>query len=125
MKFFNENTHELARKNRNYREVLFTDDKSQLVMMSITPGDEIPKEIHKADQIFLIIDGTGKAILDGIDTALSAGHTLIIPMGTTHTIINTGSSDLKLITIYTPPQHAPRTIHKTKADAEKEENAGY
>lgn len=116
MKFFNENTAELARQNSNYRKVLFTDDKSQLVLMSLPAGTEIPKEIHKADQIIMIIEGSGQAILDGTATPFSKGHTLIVPMGTTHTIMNTGSSDLKLISVYTPPQHAPGTIHKTQAD---------
>ncbi len=123
MKFFNENTAELARQNTNYRKVLFTDDKSQLVIMSIPAGTEIPSEIHKADQIITIVEGTGQALLDGRTTSFSHGHTLIVPMGTTHTLMNTGNSDLKLISVYTPPQHAPGTIHKTQAD-EHEEEAG-
>ncbi len=124
MKFFNENTTQLARQNTNYRKVLFTDDKTQFVLMSIPAGEEIPKEIHKADQIILIVEGSGQAILNGTTTQFSAGHTLIIPLGTTHTIMNTGSSDLKLVTIYAPPQHAPGTIDKTKADEERREKAG-
>lgn len=116
MKFFNENTTQLALENTYYRKVLFTDDKSQLVLMSIPAGEEIPEETHQADQVISIVDGSGKAVLNGTSTPLAAGHTLIIPLGTTHTIKNIGPTPLKLISIYTPPQHKPGTLHKTQAD---------
>lgn len=116
MKFFNENCAELARKNTDYRKVLYTTDKSQLVLMSIPAGTEIPKEIHTVDQILIFVEGSGEAALNGTTTAFSQEYTLIIPAGTTHTIKNTGSSDLKLYTFYTPPHHAPGTVHKTQGD---------
>jgi mannose-6-phosphate isomerase-like protein (cupin superfamily) len=116
MKFFNDNAIQLARENTYYRKVLFTDDKSQLVLMCLQANQEIPEEVHQADQIIIIVEGVGKAILNGVSSELFEGHILVIPLGTTHAICNTGSSTLKIITIYTPPQHKPGTIHKTKED---------
>jgi len=116
MDFFNANTTRLAQENNYYRAVLFTDEKSQLVLMSIPPHENIPEEVHAADQIILIVEGSGQAILNGTQSPFEAGHTIIIPLGTKHIIQNTYSTPLKLITIYTPPQHKPGTVHKTRAD---------
>ncbi len=118
MKFFNKNTAKLAQENTDYRKVLFTTEKSQLVLMAIPAGDEIPQEIHDVDQILIFVEGSGEAVFSGTTTTFFAGYTLIIPSGTTHTIKNTGTSSLKLYTFYTPPHHAPGTLHKTQADEE-------
>lgn len=102
--------------NDNFRKVLFTAPHSQLVVMSIE--DEIGMEVHPDNDQFIRIEkGTGKAILDGEESELKDGSAVVIPAGTDHNIVNTGSDPLKLYTIYSPAHHPDGTIHKTKADA--------
>jgi mannose-6-phosphate isomerase-like protein (cupin superfamily) len=106
-------------KNKYFREVLFTAPHSQLVVMSLKPGEDIGLETHPdTDQFFRVEEGKGKAILDGQEYKLEDGSALVIPAGTEHNVINTSSKKaLKLYTIYTPPEHPDGTIHKTKAEA--------
>ncbi len=106
-------------ENKYFREVLFTAPHSQLVLMSIVPGDDIGMETHKnVDQFFRIEKGIGKAVLDGKEYDLEDGSAVVIPAGTEHNIINKSQSEpLKVYTIYSPPNHPDGTIHKTKAEA--------
>lgn len=103
-------------ENGFYRKVLFTAKNSQLVVMSLKPGEEIGEEVHELDQFIRIEHGTGKAVLDGKEFALSDGFAVVIPEGTRHNVINTGEKDMKLYSVYSPPEHPPETVHKTKAD---------
>jgi mannose-6-phosphate isomerase-like protein (cupin superfamily) len=105
--------------NRHFREVLFTGPHSQLVVMSLGPGEEIGLETHDdVDQFIRVEGGRGTAILDGEEHALEDGSAVVIPAGTEHNVVNRSKTDpLKLYTIYSPPEHPPGTIHKTKADA--------
>lgn len=106
-------------ENNYFREVLYTGPHSQLVLMSIAPGDDIGMEIHKnVDQFFRIESGVGRAVLDGKEYDLEDGSAVVIPAGTEHNIINGSQSEpLKVYTIYSPPNHPDGTIHKTKAEA--------
>ena len=110
-------------ENENFREVLFTASHSQLVVMSLRPGEEIGLETHdEIDQFIRIEAGTGKALLNGEEKALADGSAVVIPAGTEHNVINTSQSEaLKLYTIYSPPEHPDRTVHKTKAEADEYE----
>ena len=110
-------------ENDNFREVLFTAAHSQLVVMTLQPGEEIGKETHEdRDQFIRVEAGQGKAILDGEERELSDGSAVVIPGGTEHNIINTSSSEpLRLYTIYSPPEHPDGTIHKNKAEADEYE----
>ena len=110
-----------AVENENFRKVLNTTDKSQLVVMSLLPHEDIGEEVHKVDQFIRIEEGKGKAILNGEEFDIEDGFAVVIPAGTRHNIINTEDGPMKLYTIYTPPEHAPDTIHKTKAEAEAAE----
>ncbi len=121
MHYFNEDCFTRAQENTLYLDVLFTTQLSQVVLMCIAQNDEIPKEVHEGDQIFVIVEGEGKAILNGNETSLSKNSVLVIPAGTGHTIKNTGAGDLKLFTIYTPPHHKPGTRHATRADEKDHE----
>lgn len=107
-----------TRENKNFREVLFTGQLIQLVVMSLKPGEEIGLETYlDTDQFIGVEDGNGKAILDGLEYELRAGLAIIIPTGTEYNIINTSTTQaLKLSTVYIPPDHAEGTIHKTKAE---------
>ena len=107
-------------ENENFRKVLNTTDKSQLVVMSLLPGEEIGMEVHgDIDQFIRIEQGEAKAILDGEESALEDDFAVVIPAGTEHNIVNTSETEtLKLYTIYTPPEHPDGTVHKDKAEAD-------
>jgi mannose-6-phosphate isomerase-like protein (cupin superfamily) len=108
-----------ARANSNFRAVLATGPNTQIVVMSIPPGGEIGLETHgHLDQVLAFVDGVGSARIGDEESAVSAGHLVQVPAGTQHNIVNTGTVDLRLYTVYAPPQHAPGTIHRTKADAD-------
>ncbi len=104
----------LAKDNQNFREVLFTGDHSQLVLMSLGPGEEIGLEVHEVDQLFYAVNGEGKAILDGAEHAFEKGVVVCVPAGVQHNFVNGGDEPLKLFTVYAPPQHAPGTIERVK-----------
>jgi len=111
-----------------FREVLATTNNQQLVVMSIKPNDDIPKEIHpKNDQFIRIEKGDGQAIIgeDGKEKHdLKDGSIIMIPAGTWHRIINTSSvNDLKLYTIYSPPHHPLGTVNVLKPKEDVVEKA--
>jgi len=112
---------EVARGHDVFRAVLFTGEHSQLVVMSLRPGEDIGDEVHDVDQLFYFVEGTGETVLDGRSSVLEKGQVLVVPSGTRHNIRNNGLGPMKLLTIYAPPQHAAGTIHRTKAEAMAEE----
>lgn len=118
MKGYVSNIEQLSLENENFRKVLYTDKKSQLVLMSLLAGEEIGEEVHDVDQFLRVEKGTGTAILSDISHDLADGSVIIVPAGTKHNVINTSSESMKLYTLYMPPHHKDGTIHKTKADAE-------
>jgi mannose-6-phosphate isomerase-like protein (cupin superfamily) len=111
--------------NDNFRKVLVTGKNLQLVVMSLKPEEDIGNEVHEnVDQFFRIDSGEGKVVIEEKDEyPVKDGSSIIIKAGTYHNIINTSKTeDLKLYTIYSPPNHPEGTIHKTKEDAMKEED---
>ena len=121
MKGFIKNIEDIAVKNKDFRQVLYTAKNCQLVIMALKPKEEIGMEVHKLDQFFRVEEGTGEAVLDGVHKKISAGFALLIPAGTNHNIINTGSVPMKLYTIYSPPNHQDGVVHHTRAEAEKDD----
>jgi mannose-6-phosphate isomerase-like protein (cupin superfamily) len=121
MKGFVQDIEGLAVKNDEFRRVLYTAKHCQLVVMALKPKEEIGAEVHKLDQFFRVEEGSGEAILDGVRTAIRAGFAVVVPAGTNHNIINTGSAPLKLYTIYSPPNHRDGVVHHTRADAESDD----
>lgn len=113
------NIEEQTLANNYFRQVLYTGQHSQLVLMCLQPNEEIGEEIHEiVDQFIRIEEGKGKAILSGEEHKLVGGTAIIIPAGTKHNIINTSSDKkLKLYTVYSPAHHKDKTTHKTKAEA--------
>ncbi len=107
-----------ARENSNFRKVLYTAKNSQLVVMSLNPGEDIGMEVHQLDQFIRVETGTGKAILDGVEHDLTDGFAVVVPAGTEHNIINSSGGTMKLYTVYSPPNHRDGVIHATKAHAE-------
>ena len=118
MKGFIKNIEDIAVKNKDFRQVLYTAKNSQLVIMALKPKEEIGMEVHKLDQFFRVEEGSGEAVLDGVRTLISAGFAVLVPAGTNHNIINTGSVPLKLYTLYAPPNHRDGVVHHTRAEAE-------
>jgi mannose-6-phosphate isomerase-like protein (cupin superfamily) len=112
-----------ALENTNFRQVLYTSEFSQLVLMSIAPGGEIGAETHPAnDQFFRVEGGEGKCFIDGAEYNLRDGDAVIVPRGARHNVINTSeTAALKVYTIYSPPHHQDGIVRKTKKDAEANE----
>jgi mannose-6-phosphate isomerase-like protein (cupin superfamily) len=118
MKGYLQNIEKIAIENHYFRQVLYTANHCQLVVMALKPGEEIGTEVHKLDQFFRVEAGTGEAVLDGVRTPIQPGLAIVIPAGTKHNIINTGSIQMSLYTIYSPPNHRDGVIHHTRADAQ-------
>lgn len=127
MPLFIDNIEELTLGNNNFRQVLSTNGYSQLVIMSLKPGEDIGLEIHNdVDQFFRIDSGEGKVIANGQEYAISDGFAVVIPAGTEHNIVNTSETeDLKLYTVYSPANHPDGTIHVTKAEADEYEKSHH
>lgn len=122
MKGYVENIEALTLENTDFRRVLYTAKSSQLVLMSIPPGEEIGEETHDLDQFLRIEAGTGKAILDGIEHEIADGTAIVVPAGTKHNVINTAEDEpLQLYSVYSPPEHKDGVVHVTKEDAEANE----
>lgn len=120
---FNENILELAEANTWFRKVLATGPNTQVVVMSLPPGGEIGMETHPdVDQVLVFVSGEGAAILDGERSKVGPGSLVQVPAGTRHNFVNTGLNDLRLYTVYAPPEHKPGTIHRTKADADADKS---
>ena len=117
---------EIAKENTNYRKEIATVTDSQVVVMSIGPGDDVGEEVHHdVDQTLLFVGGTGKAVLNGEESSIEMGTMAVVPRGTRHNFINTGEGDLKIVTVYAPPHHKVGTVHATKAEAEADEEDHY
>ena len=120
---YNQDVSKLAKENENFRQVLFTTELSQLVLMSVAPGDDIGEETHEdTDQILSFVVGSGEAVIEGESRPVAAGSVVVVPAGTRHNFINQGGEPLKLYTIYVPPNHKDGTVHRTKQDALKDPN---
>lgn len=118
MKGYVINIGKTAEENNNFRKVLYTARYSQLVVMSLRPGEDIGEEVHDLDQFLRVEHGEGKAVLNGVEYLLQSGSAIMVPAGTNHNIINTAPDKaMKLYTIYSPPNHRNGVIHNSKEDA--------
>lgn len=108
-----------AEDNSLFREVVYTGEKSQLVVMNIPVGGEIGEEVHAhVEQSLFFLSGKGTSVLDGKEQQVGAGDVLIVTPGTRHNVINSGTDPLKVYTVYAPANHIDGRVHKTKADAD-------
>jgi mannose-6-phosphate isomerase-like protein (cupin superfamily) len=123
MKGFKTNIERETLKNRNFRKVLYTGKNSQLVLMSLRPKEEIGLETHPENDQFLRFEGgTGRVIVDDSKYTVKDGDAVVIPAGAKHNVVNTSATEeLKIYTIYSPPHHKDGTIHKTKEQAEQDD----
>jgi mannose-6-phosphate isomerase-like protein (cupin superfamily) len=116
-----DNIEDVTKNNEDFRRVLYTSNYTQLVVMSLQPGEEIGEEVHGLDQFIRIEDGEGKVVLNQTqEHHVEDDYAVVIPAGVPHNVINTGDEPLKLYSLYSPPEHKHGTVHATKADEEEE-----
>lgn len=116
-----ENILNQAKRNDTFRRVLTTGDHTQVVLMSIPPKGEIGEEVHPDnDQVLLLVEGAGTAVLDGDEKPFEPGDLVLVPAGTLHNFI-AEEDGMQIVTTYSPPQHPEDTVHATKADADAAE----
>ena len=114
---------QMARENDDFRRVVMTGDKMQVVLMAIPQGGDIGAETHDGhDQVLVFVQGSGKAIIGDRETPISDGPLSFVPSDGHHNFINDGEGPLKLYTMYAPPEHAPGSAHATKADADEDDH---
>jgi len=119
MKGYAINLEQETKKNTDFRRVLYTGKHSQLVLMSIGPGEEIGEETHDdTDQFFRFEGGEGKVIIDGVEHRVKDGNGIIVPAGARHNVVNSSKrANLRLYTIYAPPEHQDGVVRHTKSEA--------
>ena len=113
-----------AEKSPDFRRVLWTGEHTQLVIMTIPPGGEIGEEVHDVDQILTFVSGIAEAKVGGQTKKVSQGDLVVVPAGKKHNFVNAGPNPLVLYTVYGPPEHADKAVHKTKEEADKLEEEG-
>lgn len=111
-----------ARENTAFRREVTTGEHQQVVVMTIPIGGEIGEEVHPGtDQLLVILDGRGEALLGGVTSTLVRGDVVFVPAGVRHNFLNSGDGPMRLVSVYAPPEHAPGTVHLTKAEADADE----
>ena len=119
MKGFVDNIGRLTEGNGDFRRVLYTGQHLQLVLMTLAPGEEIGSEVHEdRDQFFRVEEGDGEITIDGTTHRVTDDSGMVVPAGARHNVRSVGSTPLRLYTLYGPPEHRDRTVHRTKAEAE-------
>jgi mannose-6-phosphate isomerase-like protein (cupin superfamily) len=105
--------------NETFRTVLYTGEHLQLVVMTLKPGEEIGEEVHEdRDQFFRFEQGSGEVVIDGKANPAEDDFGVIVPAGARHNVRNTGSEPLKFYTLYGPPEHKDKVVHRDKAQAQ-------
>jgi mannose-6-phosphate isomerase-like protein (cupin superfamily) len=112
-----------AKANADFRRVMSTTAHTQLVLMTLQPGQDIGSEVHDGvDQVLLNLEGSGRTVLDGIEYPFISGDVVVVPEGVEHNIVNTGTTPMRLATVYGPPDHRPGTVHHDRDEAEHDED---
>ena len=119
MKGYSTSIEQETKQNSDFRRVLYTGKYSQLVLMNLKPSEGIGLETHTdRDQFFRFEEGEGKVFIDGIEHKVKDGDAIIVPAGTQHNVVNTSKNlELKLYTIYSPPEHQDKVVRHTKTEA--------
>jgi len=116
----------VATENPDFRRVLWTGEHTQLVVMTIPPGEEIGQEVHETnDQLLTFVSGVGEARIEGEKREVVAGDLVVVPAGSRHNFVNTGPQPLVLYTVYGPPEHPDGTVHRTKKEADAAEGHSH
>lgn len=118
MKGFVDDIEELTENNADFRRVLYTGKHLQLVLMSLSPGEDIGEEIHAdRDQFFRIEKGKGNVVIDGVSHKVKDDDAFLVPAGARHNLINVGEKPLRLYTLYGPPNHVDKLVQTSKREA--------
>ena len=112
-------TKRVAKQNDYFRRVLFTTDRTQLVVMSLEPGEAIGMEMHDGDQVLYIVAGDGLAVVDDAEYEIGKGSVVFVPAGVMHNVTSGEDEPLKLFTVYAPPQHAAGAVQRRKGDGDE------
>ena len=113
----------LTRENQDFRREVATAERSEVVLMTIAPGEEIGEEVHEGiDQLLVFVDGNAEAMVADESAMVGAGQAVLVPAATRHNFRNAGDSALRLWTVYAPPEHPAGTVHRTKAEADAAED---
>ena len=111
---FKENICKITKENGNYRREIITGKNSQVVVMNLQPKEEIGMETHEGDQILFVVEGTAGVVINGESSSVGQNEVVFVPSGLEHNVINSGDSELKLFTIYAPPEHRPGIVQELK-----------
>jgi len=122
---FHLNLEEATCTNTFFRKELYTTERTQIVVMSVEPGDDIGLETHELDQVLYFVSGKGEYSVGDDRGQMRPGDVVVVPAHTQHNFLNTGNEPLKLFTVYAPPETAPGTLHRTKAEAMEAEAAEH
>ena len=126
MKGYFDNIERLTVENDDFRRVLYTGENLQLVLMSLKPGEEIGEEVHEdRDQFFRFEQGRGEVRIDGVPNRVEDDFAVIVPAGARHNVVNSGDAPLRFYTLYGPPEHRDGTIHKDKAQADRDHDRDH
>ena len=121
---FVDDIEEITEHNTDFRRVLFTGKHLQLVVMCLKPGQDIGEEVHEEhDQFFRIEKGKGQVVIDGLTKKVKSDDAILVPAGARHNLINTGEKDLRLYTLYAPPEHPEGTVEADGQAADGAEEA--
>ena len=121
MNGFTKNIAEALWLNKSFRKVLYTTQNSQLVLMHLNPNEDIGEEVHDVDQILSVGFGTGKVVLNGVESPIETASVVVVPKGVRHNLVNTSPTEpMKIYTVYCPPHHRDGVEHTTRTDAEKD-----
>lgn len=115
--------------NGHFRSAVFTGEHTQLTVMRLRAGEDIGWEAHDhLDQFLRVEQGSGRVDLgyseDSVDETHEVGPdwAIIVPAGIWHNLVNTGPEDVKLYSLYSPPEHPDGTVHEAKEEAEAAEH---
>lgn len=112
------NIEQLTLANEYFRQVVYTAKSTQLTVMHLQPSEDIGEEVHDGDQFLRIEKGSGRVVLNDVESKISDGSVVIVPAGVKHNIMNDSDAEpMKLYTLYSPPHHRDGVVHKTKQDA--------
>ncbi len=112
--------------NDDFRRVLYTGEHLQLVLMTLRPGEQVGEEVHPdRDQFFRFEEGEGVVVIDGKENKVEDDYAVIVPAGCCHNVINTGEEPLQFYTLYGPPEHKDKTVHRTREQAEADEERDH
>ena len=120
MKGYHDDIEQQTTGNEDFRRVLYTGEHLQLVLMSLPPGCDIGAEVHEdRDQFFRFEEGNGVVDIDGRENPVEDDFAVIVPAGARHNVRNTSNAPLRFYTLYGPPEHKDKIVHRTKEEAEK------